>query len=159
MIDLDTDIVKKALRIAGCKLVKHGRGASISLEQDLAQAIRIAVAEAHQERIARTSRDYFFEEWMRSPTWSAEDMRNMGLAITPKDKGPRPYHTATVKVRPALSKEVSDRVFLGIDYAKPGSDMSGDHPKVVYGVDDHEGREAQRKADAARIAKVMGWRD
>lgn len=43
--------------------------------------------------------------------------------------------------------------------APPRRYEGDDVPKVGYSVEDHEAREAERKATAKRIAAVMGWKD
>lgn len=200
-VDLDTQLVERALKVAGLELVKRGGAPSIGLAMDLAQAIRAVIGEKYEDDRLRRAREFeaimgVSEQWFKSPQWTPAEidtMKQRGVKIEPK--GPRPYHTgrmtrplAPISEAHAVEWEKASRVLygntrvVGIDPGKVGSDSSciaeigkdgeilsittlehksetGDDHTAQRSVDDHAGREAERKKDAARIAAVMGWKD
>lgn len=107
MIDLDTEIVERALKVAGLRVVPFTH--TIFPEQQLAQALRVVIAEKQEELLA---------ERMRVRPYS---VRSYSVAHMPQPF--RAMREAMIVTQDKLLKDALKRC-IGIDPAKPGSDVT-----------------------------------
>lgn len=160
-IDLDTELVMRALKVAGVRVVPFGRY-RLFPEQDLAQALRVVIAEKAEEQRKGPRPYHIYGIDFGKPgsdrtvmTSIVEGYGCIGADIRGDEIG-GPYSPVPQKPDPTTDphKHEEDRFE---DEGGPVKKDWDDFPKV--GLEGYEQREAQREVLRKKVAAAMGWKD